>query len=352
VQQLRIHGPGRVQLDEVPEPEPGPRDALLRVRACGICGSDLGYIAVGGIAGPGPDPVPIGHEFSAVVERVGAEVRRYRPGERVVVNPLAAGNLIGNGGAAGAFGPRVLVREVEGGDALFPIPDSLSFERAALAEPLGVGMHAVDRVRVEPGEKVAIFGAGPIGLMALAVLRHRGFDDVAIVDLSAKRLAIARELGAALALDAGAGDVWGPLRELHGTALWLGAVETTGTHAYVEASGAPGVIGQLVAQARPGARISVVALHRKPEPVDFLSLMAKQLTLVGSMAYPDDYAEMVRMLCEVDLSPAITHRFPLARYAEALEVARDPQRAGKVLIEPDGGSEATDSVGGSAQASG
>jgi threonine dehydrogenase-like Zn-dependent dehydrogenase len=332
--QLRIHGPGKVSLDDVAVAEPGPRDAVLRVRACGICGSDLGYIALGGIAGPRPEPTPIGHEFSAVVERVGSEVRRYRPGMRVVVNPLAGGNMIGNGGEAGAFSPEVVAREVEAGDVLFPIPDDLPFDRAALAEPLGVGMHAVDRAAVAPGEKVAIFGAGPIGLMALATLRWRGFDDVAIVDLSEKRLAIARELGAALALDAGAGDVWGPLRELHGTEKWLGMVPTTGTHAYIEASGAPHVIGELIREARPGARISVVALHRKPEPVDFLSVMARQITLVGSMAYPDDYREMVRMLSEVDLSPAITHRFPLARFEEALDTARDASVSGKVLIEP------------------
>jgi threonine dehydrogenase-like Zn-dependent dehydrogenase len=334
MQALRIHGPGDVRLDEVEMPEPGPRDAVLRVEACGICGSDLGYIEVGGVAGPGPDPIAIGHEFSATVEQVGALVTRYRPGARVVVNPLAMQNLIGNGGPAGAFAPRVLVREVESGEVLFPIPDALPFDRAALAEPLGVGMHAVERAGAVPGEKVAIFGAGPIGLMALATLRWRGFDDVAIVDLSKRRLEIARELGATLTLNAGDGDVFGPLRELHGKALWLGVVPTTGTDVYIEASGAPTVLSQIIPQAKEGARISLVALHRQPEPVDLLSVMAKELTLTGSMAYPDDYAEMVRMLSEVDLSPALTHRFPLSEFAAALDTARDPEVAGKVLIEP------------------
>lgn len=331
---LRIHGPGAVSLDEVPSPEPGPGDAVLRVQACGICGSDLGYIEVGGVAGPTRDPTPIGHEFSGVVVRVGGEVRRFAPGMRVVVNPIAAGNAIGNGGDAGAFGPEVLVRGVEAGDVLFPIPDGLPFDRAALAEPLGVGMHAVDRAEVSPGDKVAIFGAGPIGLMALATLRHRGFEDVAILDLSDARLAIARELGAGLTLNPARDDVWQRLREYHGSELFLGAVPTAGSDAYVEASGAPSVIGEIIARARPGARLSVVALHRKPQPVNFLLVMAKQLTIRGSMAYPDDYGEMVRMLTSVDLSPAITHRFPLSRYREALDVARDAGRAGKVLIEP------------------
>ena len=331
--QVRIHGPNKVTLDDVPMPALGPRDALLHVKACGICGSDLGYIAYGGVAGPRPEPTPIGHEFSAVVAKVGSEVKRYRAGARVVVNPLAAGNL-GNGGEVGAFGPEIVVRDVDAGGMLFPIPDDLTFERAALAEPLGVGMHAVERLGLAPGEKVAIFGAGPIGLMALAVLRWRGFDDVAIVDLSAKRLAIARELGATRALNAGSDDVWGALHELHGTEKWLGMMPCPGTHGYVEASGAPSVIGEIIAKARPRARVSVVALHRKPEPVDFLSVMAREITLTGSMAYPDDYTAMVKMLGEVDLSPAITHRFPLDRYAEALDTARDASVSGKVIIEP------------------
>jgi threonine dehydrogenase-like Zn-dependent dehydrogenase len=331
--QLRIHGPNQVSLDDVPMRALGPRDALLRVQACGICGSDLGYINYGGVAGPRPEPTPIGHEFSAVVERVGSDVTRYRAGARVVVNPLASGN-IGNGGEVGAFGPEIVVRDVDAGGMLFPIPDDLPFDRAALAEPLGVGMHAVERAQLAPGEKVAIFGAGPIGLMSLAVLRWRGFDDVAIFDLSEKRLSIARELGATLALNAGESDVWRALHDLHGTENWMGIVPCAGTHAYIEASGAPKVIGEIISHARPRARVSVVALHRQPEPVDFLSLMAREITLTGSMAYPEDYTAMVKMLGEVDLSPAITHRFPLERFAEALDTARNASVSGKVIIEP------------------
>lgn len=333
MQLLRIHAPGRVRLDEVPPPEPGPRDAVVRVQACGICGSDLGYIALGGVAGPRPEPTPIGHEFSAVIDRVGGAVTRFRPGQRVVVNPLAGGN-IGNGGAAGAFAPEVLVCDVESGRALFPIPDDLPFDRAALAEPLGVGMQAVDRAELAPGDRVAIFGAGPIGLMALATLRHRGYADVAIVDLSDHRLEIARELGASCTLNPGRDDVWAALRELHGEERFMDVVPNVGTDAFIEASGAPGVIPDLLVQAKTGARISVVALHRKPQEIDFMWVMAKQLSIHGSMAYPADYAEMVRLLAEVDLSPAISHRFPLAEALRAIEVARDVNVSGKVMVLP------------------
>jgi len=332
--QLRIHAPGEVRLDDLPTPEPGPHDAVLRVHACGICGSDLGYIKLGGLAGPQPEPMPLGHEFSAVVARVGAEVRSIAPGTRVVVNPLAAGNNIGNGGDVGAFSQEVLVRNVDAGGALFPIPDDLPLERAALAEPLGVGMQAVNRAGVQPGDKVVIFGAGPIGLMALATLRHRGFDDVAIVDLSDHRLGIAGELGASTALNPSRDNIWKRLRDVHGGAMFLDFIPCAGSDAYIEASGAPNVIGEIISHARPNARISIVALHRTPQPVDFSMFMAKQLTMAGSMAYPEDYAETVRALLEIDLSPMITHKFPLSRIDEALAVARDPDRAGKVLVLP------------------
>ncbi len=333
MQLLQIHGPGKISLDEVSTPEPGPRDAIVRVQACGICGSDLGYIALGGVAGPRPEPTPIGHEFSAVVDRVGAEVTRFVPGQRVVVNPLAGGN-IGNGGEGGAFAREVRVSDVDTGRALFPIPDDLPFDRAALAEPLGVGMQAVNRAELDAGDRVAIFGAGPIGLMALATLRYRGFGDVAIVDLSDYRLGLARELGATRTLHAERDDVWAALRELHGHELFMDLVPNVGTDAFIEASGAPGVIPAMLVQAKTGARISVVALHRTPQQVDFMWVMAKQLSIRGSMAYPDDYSEMVRMLAEVDLSAVISHRFPLSQAEEAIAVARDAAVSGKVIIEP------------------
>ena len=334
MQQVRIHGPDEVRIDEVPSPEPGPRDVVVRVKACGICGSDLGYITDGYAAMPTGQPAPIGHEFSAVVERVGSEVRGFAPGARVVVNPIAGANDIGNGGDAGAFAPEVLVREADSGTSLFAIPDELSFEHAALAEPLGVGMHAVEQAEVKPGDKVAIFGAGPIGLMALATLCHRGVEDAVIVDLSEARLEIARKLGARHALHAQRDDVWAVLRELHGTELWMGKIPMVATDAYIEASGSAAVLEQMVAQARPGARISLVALHKQPEPVNLILLMAKELTLRGSMAYPDDYTKMIRMLCEVDLSPALTHRFALADFHDALATARNAEVAGKVLVVP------------------
>jgi threonine dehydrogenase-like Zn-dependent dehydrogenase len=332
MKQVRLHGPEDVRIDEVPEPEPGPRDAVVRVAACGICGSDVGYVKLGGVAGT-RRPVPLGHEVAGVVEALGAEVAGLRPGDRVVVHPGASGNRIGNGGPEGGFAPRLLVRNAAAGGNLFAIPDEMPFEVAALAEPLGVGMNAALRSDARAGEKVVVFGAGPIGLAAVATLADRGVADVIAVDLSERRLALARALGAHATLNPAREDVWQGIRARHGEALLMGA-RMAASDAYVEASGASAVIGEVLQHAKGEARLSVVALHRAPVPVNFLLVMMKQLTLRGAMEYPEDFGETLALLARRDLAPMITHRFPLARFAEALAVARDANASGKVMIEP------------------
>ena len=110
-----IHGPGDLRLDERPEPAPAPADVVVRVHACGICGSDLGYVAAGGLGAPGAGGrMPLGHEIAGVVARVGSAVRDLAPGDHVVVNPMAAGNNIGNGGPEGGLAPLLLVRNAAG----------------------------------------------------------------------------------------------------------------------------------------------------------------------------------------------------------------------------------------------
>jgi threonine dehydrogenase-like Zn-dependent dehydrogenase len=332
MKQVNVHGPDDVRIDEVAEPEPGPRDAVIRVAACGICGTDLRYVRLGGLAGPSERPMPLGHELSGVVDAVGSEVADLALGTRVVLNPTALGNMIGNGGDEGGFANRLLVRDAAAGASLFPIPAELPMDVAALTEPLGVGMNAVDRIDARPGDKVAVIGAGPIGLAAVAVLRDRGVDDVVAVDVSPRRLEIALALGARVTVDADREDPWKRLRALHGEESVLGA-PMLATDAYVEASGAAAVIPGILQQAKGEARLSVVALHSQAIPVNFLLVMIKQLVIRGAMEYPEDFAESLGVLARWDLSPMISHRFPLERFSEALAVARDPRAGGKVLVD-------------------
>jgi threonine dehydrogenase-like Zn-dependent dehydrogenase len=304
------------------------------VRTCGICGSDLGYIALGGVAGPTPEPMPIGHELAGVVEQVGPGVETLAVGDRVALDPRdPEGGVIGNGRPEGGFAPRLLVRAADQ-RRLHRLPEAMSTELAALAEPLGVGLNAVDKLGVEPHEKAAVFGAGPIGLAAVASLRDRGCEDVVAVDLSERRLELARALGARATVNAGETDVWRELRALHGETPFFGA-PVAATDVFVEASGAPSVIPDVIGHARRGARLSVVALHRTPIEVSFLLVLMRELQINGAMEYPEDFGRGIELLSRRDLSPMITHRFPLERFHEALEVARDPSVAGKVMVEVD-----------------
>jgi threonine dehydrogenase-like Zn-dependent dehydrogenase len=332
MKRAQIHGPDDVRLDDVPTPKPGPRDAVVRVDACGICGSDLGYVKLGGLAGPTREPMPLGHELAGVIEALGTEEEGPAVGTRVVVHPTAGGNMIGNGGREGAFAPLLLVRNAADGGRLFAIPDGLPSDIAALAEPLGVGMNAVDQSEAAAGEKVVVFGAGPIGLAATAVLADRGVDDVIVVDFSDTRLQIASALGARETLHPERDDVWGRIRELHGTSPVMGA-PMAASDAYIECTGVAGVIGQILGNAKAKARLSVVALHRQEVPVSFLLVMMKELTIRGAMEYPDRFEAMLELLERRDLSAMISHHFPLERFDEAFATARDPNACGKVIVE-------------------
>ncbi len=332
MKQVRIHGPDDARLDEVPDPDPGPRDVLVAVAACGVCGSDLKYIAMGGIAGPTGTPMPLGHELAGVVEAVGEEVTGVAVGDRVVVHPGDdRSGRIGNGGAEGAFAPRLLVRDAARGGRIFPVPDDLPLEVAALAEPLGVGMNAVDKAQVGEGDNVVVFGAGPIGLAAIAACVDRGAADVVAVDLSPERLVLARSLGAGAALHAAEEDVWATIRDRHGSVPFLLA-PMAGTDAFVEASGAAPVIGQVLDNAGPGARLSVAGLHFDPVPTSFMAIMMKELTIRGAMEYPKRFEDAIDLLGRRDLSAMITHRHPLGDWPEVMRMVLGPPTFGKVLV--------------------
>jgi threonine dehydrogenase-like Zn-dependent dehydrogenase len=250
----------------------------------------------------------------------------------VALNPNAAS--VGNGGREGGFTRRLLVRGAGLGGRLFPVPDAVPDTLGALAEPLGVGMHAVERASVGRDDRVVVVGAGPIGLAAIATLRDRGVEDVVAIELSPRRRELALALGAHTALDAARPDVWEALRPLHGSESQFG-MTSAGSDVYIEASGAPGVIPALLAHAKRRARISVVALHHQPTSVPFLTVLIKELSIFGAMEYPPDFNEMLRLLARRDLSAMITHRFELSEFPAALAAAGDARSAGKVMIEMD-----------------
>jgi threonine dehydrogenase-like Zn-dependent dehydrogenase len=329
IDQVRIHGPGQATLDRVDLPECGPRDAIVEVHACGICGSDLSYIKLGGLAGPGGEPMPLGHELAGIVKTVGAEVTDVVPGQRVVVHPAEE---IGCGAGEGGLADAVFVRDAARGGRLFPIPDDMPLTIAALAEPVAVGMHAAEQLHVGVDDKVAVFGCGPIGLAAIASLADRGLTDIVAIDLSETRRRLAETLGASVTIDPATQKVWRELERAHGTApLMFG--RSAATSGFIEASGSQKVLTDIIDRAGTGAHISVVALHYTPVPVNFLSVLMKELVIRGSINYPERFSDAIELLQRRDLSALITDRFPLTEIDAALEKLSGSKECGKVMIE-------------------
>lgn len=331
----RIHGPQDVRLDEVPVPTAAAGEVLVRVGACGICGSDLGYIAAGGLGGVETlkEPLPIGHEFAGTIAAVGPGVEGVTVGMRVAVNPDHG--YIGGGGPDGAMAPFIRVGGAKIGETLFPLPDHVSFTEASLAEPLSVGLHALRVTGVKPGEKVAVLGAGPIGLCTVAMLRHLGAGDIAIFDRVDSRLERARALGAAVACNVERESMTSALSRLHGSGERFGA-PFVGTDVFIDAAGAPPALTEAMSIAKYRARVAIVALYKKTFPIDLWRMMANEISVSGSIAVDRavDFGEALDMVAggKQDLGPLISHSYDFGDFHDALAMAADADQSTKVIL--------------------
>ncbi|MGB8363299.1 MAG: zinc-dependent alcohol dehydrogenase [Rhizomicrobium sp.] len=333
---LNIHGVGDVRLDPKTPPRPGENDVVVKVKACGICGSDLSYIKIGGINRPEGGVTPIGHEAAGEVVAVGQAVEGVSVGQRVVINPMQTSSFIGSGGPEGAFSDEVLVADARVGDSLLPIADDLPFEVAALAEPLAVALHGVNRALVKPGDKVVVFGCGPIGLGMVLWLVDRGITDVVALDLAPERLARARALGAKAVINPAQEDVRARLLEVHGAARVFGR-QAVGTDAFIDAAGAPNILNDVINMAKGHARLVVTAAYMKPVEINLGAMLTTEMTITTAVGYPDEMPEVVSALPRLKDKAAslISHRYPFDDVIKALGVAGTPASA-KVMIEFEG----------------
>jgi L-iditol 2-dehydrogenase len=291
MRQAVVSGPGTVDVVDAPRPSAGPRDVLVRIRACGICGSDSLYIALGGLP-PLEGCMPLGHEPAGEVAEVGAEVADIAVGDHVVINPMAVPDgIIGNGGPQGALSEYVVIENARRRVNLEVIPDHVPFAVAALNEPMAVARHAVNQCAPRPTDKVVVFGAGPIGLGAVLAFRAVGVEHIVVADVIPSRLDKALQIGADAVINSAEEDTVARLVELHGEgeAMFGGKA---GSDIYLDAAGVPAVIDTAVKAAKKGATIGVVAVHKQPVPVDMLSLMSNEIAIVGSIGYPDEFFEV------------------------------------------------------------
>lgn len=335
---VNLHGPGNVSIDEVAEPSITANDVLVRVHHCGICGSDVGYIAQGGLAGPTGQPMPLGHELSAVVEEVGSAVPDLNVGDRVCVNPMGANNAIGNGGTEGGFAPRLLVKNAAQGGCVFKLPETVSMRDGALVEPLSVGMHAVNQAQATEGQTAVIFGLGAIGLSCIAALRYKGIDNIVGLDFSEGRRARALQMGASKVFSPEGLNLLQTLQTEHGEDQVLGMLPAAGTDVFIDAAGAPSIVKSVLDVCKSNTRLVVAGVHKKPVEVDLVMLLSKELSLIGSMAYPNEFPQVLDMLADgkIDVSPLVSHHFPLDQFDQALLLASSPSEGAKVIIDMPG----------------
>jgi threonine dehydrogenase-like Zn-dependent dehydrogenase len=322
-----VTGPGATAVLDVERPVVGPADALLKVRACGICGSDAFYIHIGGIP-PRQGATPLGHEIAGEIVELGSEVTGLRVGDHVVVNPMAApSGIIGNGGATGGLSDYLLIENAAVGRTVAIVPDHIPFEVAALNEPMAVARHAVNRADPKSTDRVVIFGAGPIGLGAL-------IESVVVVDVLPARLAKALEIGANAVIDSSSEDVAARLIELHGDSPIRAGDHRPGTDVYIDAAGVPAVIETVQHLAKHGARLSVVAVHKKPVELDFGAILSSELTITMSMGYPTEIFEVTADIIQAweRYAQIISDTVPFDQVQDALTLARTPGAADKVVV--------------------
>lgn len=329
---LNIHGVNDVRLDpKVPAP-PGDLDVVVKIKACGICGSDLSYIKWGGIHRPEGGVTPIGHEAAGEVISVGSAVKDTFVGQHVVINPMNTPSNIGSGGPEGAFSDEVLVRDARVGDSLLPIANDLPYEIAALAEPLAVALHGVNRSQAKPGDKIVVFGCGPIGLAMVLWLVDRGVTDVIAVDLAPERLERALQMGAKHVINAGTENLRERVFALHGSHQYFGR-EVANTDAYIDAAGGPNILSDVISFIRYQGRMVITAAYMKPVSVHLGAMLTTEMMLTTAVGYPTEMPEVVAALPRLKekLVQLISHRFNFDDVLEGFAVAATPQSA-KVMI--------------------
>jgi erythritol/L-threitol dehydrogenase len=353
MQAVMVHGPYDYRLEEVPVPEIGPNEVLVRVLATGICASDVKTYhgaRVWGSAEIAPyieAPVIPGHEFvgrvvalgAGAAEKYGLAIGDMAASEQIVPCWKCRYCLRGQywmcqqhdiygfkkGRAEGSWAEYMRYPA----NALnYKVPDTMKPEHAALIEPLACGIHAVERGNIQLGDVVVIAGLGPIGLCMLQVARHKGPGILVALDAKPKRLKLAMELGADVAIDVTQGDAVQRVLDMTGG---------YGCDVYIEATGAGPAVAQGLQMIRKLGTFVEFSVHGGPVSIDWSVIGdVKELDIHGAHLGAYAYPKAIRYLQDgtIKADALITHCLPLAQYKEGLELAGRGDESVKVLLMP------------------
>lgn len=334
--------------EDVAEPVPAFGQALVQVKACGICGSDLHFVKHGGAMmalaaemeglpriGVGPPDLSrdvfMGHEFAAEVLEVGPDTLGPAAGTLVTSVPVmlyadAVRDLSYSNDLVGGYSERMLLSA----PMLLEVPNGLDARRAALTEPMAVGLHAVNKSGIGPGDGALVIGCGPIGLAVIAALSLRGVEPIVASDYSPARRILASNMGAHGVTDPATEPVF---------EMW--ANQGRGRPSVVfEAIGVPGVLDDIMRRAPLQARVVVVGVCMQRDAVTPFFGIAKELNVQFVLAYtPEEFATSLRSIAEgqIDVAPMITGDVGIGDIAGAFDSLANPDAHCKILVIPGNG---------------
>ena len=326
-------------------PPVGPYDVRVRMKAVGICGSDVHYLREMRIAHfVVKEPMVIGHECAGVIEEVGSGVTHLAVGDRVALEPgiscwrcrhCKGGRynlcedmkFFATPPVHGSLANQI----VHPGDLCFKLPENVSLEEGAMCEPLSVGVHACRRADVGPETGVLIMGAGPIGLVTLLAARAFGAPRVVIVDVDEHRLSVARSLGAdaAVRVSARAEDVGEEVERIR--AAMGGDIDVS-----LDCAGFSKTVATALEATRGGGKVCLVGMGHNEMTVPLTSAAIREVDVVGIFRYKDTWPLCIEFLRsgKIDVKPLITHRFGFSQedVEEAFEVSARGRDAIKVMF--------------------
>src|SRR5215472_10271284 len=349
----------RLVVADIPMPEPGPGEVRVKTLACGICGSDLhalkhaeAFVEASRRAGSvftmdlGRDVV-MGHEFCAEIVEHGPGTKKSLPvGTRVCSRPsLVRSDGVRTVGYSndtpGVYAEFMRLTEA----LLLPVPNGLSTEHAALTEPMAVGVHAVNKARLERDDAPLVIGCGPVGLAVIAALRLKGARPIVAADFSRRRRDLAMAMGADAVVDPAQHTPWQSWRQ---AAVWQDASRAPQLPPWLpgppvrpavvfECVGVPGVLDQIMVAAPRGTRVVVVGVCMEPDTIHPLLAIGKELNLQFVLGYtPEEFAATLRHIADgaIPVAPLLTGRVGLGGVAAAFEDLASPNRHAKILVEP------------------
>jgi (R,R)-butanediol dehydrogenase / meso-butanediol dehydrogenase / diacetyl reductase len=325
-----------LEITELPDPVAGPGEVVVRVKACGICGSDL---HAAGHSFRMPPGTIMGHEFSGVVETIGEGVEKLKPGDPVVVmsylgcggcDPCRTGNayrcrevkLVGFGEVPGAYAELMKTRP----GSVFAMPPEMDFPAGATVEPLVVGLHGLHRARFAAGESCVVMGAGPIGIVTMLWARYAGARAIIVSELTEHRRRLALAMGADAAVDPRMRNPSGLVEQLTGA----------GPQVVFECTGAPGALSEAITYSQRRGRVVVIGVCTEDDGFVPMTAMSKELDLRFSLGVENseiDSAIAALAAGRISTAPMITHRLGIDDLPRAFAALMKPTNQTKVMIE-------------------